>query len=386
MAPHLNAGLQLPLGSPVSETGSLLMHTTLSSSLVRASPYPVSQLTSTYGKNQAQVDNSVSVTPLPTVQLNLPVKEADNQSQSDTGANRAEHHKPSVFSDNSTYPLKPPNVPFSGRIRSGLWRAVTVLSNIVCSLVTNGREQLSGTSSHKNTFRIKAADFSWQLAVSNDSHTPAEVLHDIPDYVLEYAPLVHLYSKEQFWPCDIGKHLEHITPHLNYTPLRATREHPFLNDLDDLNNWQDGRYIFLVSDDNVERRPKWLLGRENIPTPSSGTAQPLDTTQTADSHKKDPRKGGRSKAPAVLVVIDKGDGIVDAFWFYFYSYNLGNEVINVRFGNHVGDWEHSLVRFHNGVPKAVFLSEHSGGEAYTYEALEKIGKRVRLSSCSLSSG
>jgi hypothetical protein len=86
--------------------------------------------------------------------------------------------------------------------------------------------------------------------------------------------------------------------------------------------------------------------------------------------------GGRSDAPAVLVVVPKGDGVVDAFWFFFYSYNLGNTVFNVRFGNHVGDWEHTTVRFHNGVPKAIFFSEHAGGEAYTYEAVEKIGKRV----------
>lgn len=86
--------------------------------------------------------------------------------------------------------------------------------------------------------------------------------------------------------------------------------------------------------------------------------------------------GGRSDAPAVLVVVPKGDGVVDAFWFFFYSYNLGNTVFNVRFGNHVGDWEHTTVRFHNGVPKAVFFSEHAFGEAYTWDAVEKIGRRV----------
>jgi hypothetical protein len=87
--------------------------------------------------------------------------------------------------------------------------------------------------------------------------------------------------------------------------------------------------------------------------------------------------GGRSDAPAVLVVVEKDNGVVDAFFFFFYSYNLGNKVFNVRFGNHVGDWEHTVVRFQHGKPKAVFFSEHSFGEAYTYGALEKIGKRVR---------
>lgn len=75
-------------------------------------------------------------------------------------------------------------------------------------------------------------------------------------------------------------------------------------------------------------------------------------------------------------MVEKDFGIVDAFWFFFYSYNLGSEVLNVRFGNHVGDWEHTLVRFQGGRPTAVFFSEHYFGEAYTYDAVEKIGQRV----------
>jgi hypothetical protein len=90
----------------------------------------------------------------------------------------------------------------------------------------------------------------------------------------------------------------------------------------------------------------------------------------------DDAAGGRSDAPAILVVMDKGNGIIDAYWFYFYSFNLGNTVVNVRFGNHVGDWEHCLMRFHDGEPKALFFSAHQGGEAYSYEAVEKIGQRV----------
>ena len=70
-------------------------------------------------------------------------------------------------------------------------------------------------------------------------------------------------------------------------------------------------------------------------------------------------------------MVDKGNGILDAFWFYFYSYNLGTTVLNIRFGNHIGDWEHSLIRFKDGVPKAVFFSAHSGGLAYAYNAVEK---------------
>jgi hypothetical protein len=92
-------------------------------------------------------------------------------------------------------------------------------------------------------------------------------------------------------------------------------------------------------------------------------------SESQKTNKTDP--SGHSQAPAVLILVDKGAGIVDAFWFFFYSYNLGQTVLNIRFGNHVGDWEHCMVRFQHGVPRAMFLSEHAGGKAYLWKALEK---------------
>ncbi|KAI9675161.1 MAG: Vacuolar protein sorting-associated protein 62 [Trizodia sp. TS-e1964] len=226
---------------------------------------------------------------------------------------------------------------------------------------------------------------------------PAENMHEsteIPQYVLDYAPLVHLFSGEQFWPCDIADHLMHTTPYLNYTPLEGRHSHPELSNLDELNRF-GGRNVYLQSNDNVEERPEWLSGRKNIPLPIASAEPKLSQADwpTMNLHRKQRQNtmrrpadntgdkktthnaNGRSNAPAVLVVVDKGYGTVDAFWFYFYSYNLGNLVFNIRFGNHVGDWEHSLVRFRYGVPQAVYFSEHSWGDSYTYDAVEKIGKR-----------
>ncbi|KAH0565472.1 hypothetical protein GP486_001132 [Trichoglossum hirsutum] len=253
---------------------------------------------------------------------------------------------------------------------------------------------------------------SWDggKTVPDDWSKDERVMREIPQYVLDYAPLVHLYSGEQFWPCDIEKHLIHTTPYLNYTPLQARSNHPTLTDLDRLNQYDRGRFVFLQSNDNVEERPGWLGGKKNIPSdPKEGNGddsdyddevsydfgpghrplngegaldmvgdeQLMDEIELQRPMESGQLRGGRSDAPAVLIVVDKGDGVVDAFWFYFYSYNLGNVVLGIRFGNHVGDWEHSLVRFQHGIPKAVFFSEHSGGEAYSYEAVEKIGQRVR---------
>lgn len=263
-----------------------------------------------------------------------------------------------------------------------------------------------------------------------DWENDSRVVHEIPQYVLDHAPFVHLYSEEEFWPCDIAEHLRHVTPNLNYTPIQARSQELNLTNLDELNEWNNGRFVYLKSNDNVERRPDWLGGEKNIPDAPDVPEDPDETRSNADNsflwrHKdsKDSAKSfhyenmpqkyfeathksqvtnkpksekrlhtdtdqevqeeikrrqlaGRSDAPAVLIVVNKGHGIVDAFWFFFYSYNLGNLVFNIRFGNHVGDWEHTLVRFEHGKPRYVFFSEHNFGEAYSFGAVEKIGNRV----------
>ena len=319
-------------------------------------------------------------------------------------------------------------------------------------------------------------------------------LRTIPQYVLDHAPYVHLFSGEEFWPCDIAEHIVHTSPHINYTMIEEMETDRNLTNLDELNEYEGaryGRFIYLQSDDNVEERPRWLGGSKNIPsTPEIPTGDGMNTpwpnladlgdfdleqakqqalqdhgirvgTASGDStptglgwdsptptnrtpspdgkcggnsgytckgssfgqccsiygfcgksedycgaacdpmagschdhgsaphpdfksdlrkrnHPRDlagtkhqPQPSGKSSAPAVLVVIPKEDGIVDAFWFFFYSYNLGNKVLNVRFGNHVGDWEHTVIRFVDGKPDTVFLSEHNFGEAYSWQAIEK---------------
>ena len=230
-----------------------------------------------------------------------------------------------------------------------------------------------------------SSHFGWQELSIVDDKSQAEDLakkhrikHEIPQYVLDYAPLVHLYSEEQFWPCDMKDHLLHVTPELNYTPIEGL---PPLNlsNLDQLNRFEKGRDVFLTSNDNVEDRPEWLGGQVNIPDDYTDDSKNYGSDSQATSPKFGTLgRGGHSDAPAVLVTINKGDGIVDAFWFFFYSYNLGNVVFNVRFGNHIGDWEHTLVRFQHGKPKVVFVSEHFFGSAYSYSAVEKIGKRVSV--------
>ncbi|KAK3493568.1 hypothetical protein B0T13DRAFT_312838 [Neurospora crassa] len=261
----------------------------------------------------------------------------------------------------------------------------------------------------------------------------SDPLQKVPQYVLDHAPLVHLYSGEHFWPSDMAEHVKHMG--------LLDDEDGSVNRTDELDlgslarlNAKNGT-VFLTSMDDVESRPEWLHNRAGIPVeyedddgddehdgnpdkkiPGNNPTVPTDGNTWWDADKQHPpnrivapryRKGGPSlrrekrfmqgddepqrpiggtpsdgdknkpdpsgysNGPAVLILVDKGAGILDAFWFFFYSYNLGQTVLGIRFGNHVGDWEHCMVRFDNGIPKAMFLSEHAGGKAYAWPALEK---------------
>lgn len=271
-----------------------------------------------------------------------------------------------------------------------------------------------------------------------------EALHTIPQYVLDYAPLVHLCSEEYFWPADIAEHVQHVTPHAEH-PTEDTPDRLNLTEKLSIHNIQEllgdhSSSIYLVSDADVEHRPEWLYSNIGVPVPSDDEDYDDEDGDSEERFAQDPRwrddarddaqrltpptswfdadrdrplhrisdprrlenqpgrkangrpkerrhenplrarhnkpdESGYSKAPAVLILVDKGSGIVDAFWFFFYSYNLGQTVLGIRFGNHVGDWEHAMVRFEHGVPRGIFFSEHEGGQAYSWEAVEKRGGR-----------
>ncbi|KAI0389531.1 hypothetical protein F5Y17DRAFT_448556 [Xylariaceae sp. FL0594] len=274
----------------------------------------------------------------------------------------------------------------------------------------------------------RRADSRIQIS-DTDTDVGFRELRRIPDYVLDYAPFVHLYSEEHFWPSDIEEHIHHVTPYIGDTPLNST-EPISLSNLAQLNAHPE--LLTLKSKDNVECRPRWLHSMDNIPTafaeepgaydvdvgtperrrlneyttwfdvdkahplrriadpnnvprqrgraPPRQSCAPLSRAQqriAARSEVNKPDEEGYSKAPATLVLVDKGSGVVDAFWFFFYAYNLGQTVLGTRYGNHVGDWEHAMIRFESGVPRAMFFSEHEGGQAYAWQAVEKRGNDTR---------
>ncbi|KAK9470094.1 uncharacterized protein V1510DRAFT_370976 [Dipodascopsis tothii] len=170
----------------------------------------------------------------------------------------------------------------------------------------------------------------------------------IPDYITRYAPMVHLYSEEIYLPCDVDDFIAHMFPVLDGQNITANVSFPMTRA--DVGRLPRDADVFLTSDSDFDVDPDWITGARNR----------IDV------------ESGRCDAPAILIVYDKGDGWVDSFWFYFYSFNLGPFVMGGGpYGNHIGDWEHSILRFHNGRPHSLWMSAHGGGSGFTFEALEK---------------
>ncbi|GIZ38057.1 hypothetical protein CKM354_000148300 [Cercospora kikuchii] len=182
----------------------------------------------------------------------------------------------------------------------------------------------------------------------------------VPSFVAEFAPIFRLHSAELYMPSDISTHIANTSPYLNRTSLSPT-SYPntlTLSNLDQLNtipNSNSGKDIYLTStsDPTTSPRPAYLYGTSPDPVTHS---TPNTTAST-------------------IITVLKPNSTLDAFYFTFYSFNDGGRypsfapILNI--GNHVGDWEHIMIRFIHGVPISVYFSQHSSGQALSYEAAEK---------------
>jgi hypothetical protein len=114
--------------------------------------------------------------------------------------------------------------------------------------------------------------------------------------------------------------------------------------------------VYLTSNDDFTKNPSWILGTKPDANGKTGNA-----------------------ITSAVIVADKGNGLVDAFYFYFNSFDNGGIVLEQNLGNHVGDWEHNMVRFQNGIPQAIWYSQHSGGQSFKYQAVMKDSAGLRVS-------
>ncbi|KAJ5210807.1 hypothetical protein N7491_010617 [Penicillium cf. griseofulvum] len=176
---------------------------------------------------------------------------------------------------------------------------------------------------------------------------------DVRPYVLEYAPLVWLHSQETYMPSDIQQQLDHTRPNVNWTTIEGVQSPLTLNNLDTLNS-MGNTSVYLTSLEGIEADPEpaWFRG-----------IKPDSDGRTVDG------------TASIIIIVDRGNGTVDAFYFYFYAFNKGGQVLGMEFGDHIGDWEHNMIRFVNGKPKEMWYSQHASGQAFTYAAVEKKDKR-----------
>lgn len=163
--------------------------------------------------------------------------------------------------------------------------------------------------------------------------------------------MVWLDDEELYLPSDMLAQLENTHPYINYTRVKDAPSPLTLENLDKLNQIGSagGRNIFLTSDLDITGSPDWLNG---VPPDAAGRT--------------------RNATSAAVIVNNKGGGIVDAFYMYFYAYNQGNTVFGQELGNHVGDWEHNMIRFSLGIPQEIWYSQHGNGQAFTYDCVEKL--------------
>ena len=176
----------------------------------------------------------------------------------------------------------------------------------------------------------------------------------VPQYVLDHAPLCWLDTNEAYFPSDISTHLTHTHPSVNTTAITDAPSPLTLSNLDALNAYGDGGVnTYLTSNEGIDANPQ--------PTWFFGTKPDIS----------------RSAPGSAIIVVPKDDSVVDALYFFFYSFDLGNFVVDDNYGNHVGDFEHTMIRFTNGTPTAMYFSQHASGEAFKYNIVLKDGATGR---------
>lgn len=125
------------------------------------------------------------------------------------------------------------------------------------------------------------------------------------------APLVYLHENETYFPADWASQLLHTVPEINYTQVTSTPSPLTLDNLSSLNS-PNGTSVYLTSIDDVSKNPSWL-----------GGVKPDASGLTSDT------------VSCVIITHDRGNGTLDAFYVYFYAFNLGDFVLGNYLGNHV---------------------------------------------------
>lgn len=254
---------------------------------------------------------------------------------------------------------------YAARVLTGqrdyLWRTVErfkIIIMIAIALVVT-LVLMTFVNSEDNTLPERLPDESIELAQQVFEQLANTT---IPPFALTYAPIVILDREETYFPSDLSVHIQNTHPTLNFTPTPDTSYPLNLSNLDQLNNFNGGD-VYLSSREPIVSLPVWLRGQK----PEENSLRTDNATN------------------CVIVVVEKelernetlnkDLNVVDVFYLYFYSFNDGPRGLGRQVGNHIGDWEHNMIRFTDGIPTAIWYSQHGFGAAYTFDAVQKIGNR-----------
>jgi hypothetical protein len=145
---------------------------------------------------------------------------------------------------------------------------------------------------------------------------------EIRSIITKHAPKVYFTLNEIWWPSSVNWHLD-----------RCTRE--FRNGKWSLKSKQPVQ--------NYEYLHPYYLGQSDL-----------------------------NQVPIYAYYIEKGTDLIDIAYYIFYPFNAGKDVLNTKFGNHVGDWEHITVRISNNTPSQLYWSAHDFGAAVSFtDGVEK---------------
>jgi hypothetical protein len=112
------------------------------------------------------------------------------------------------------------------------------------------------------------------------------------------------------------------------------------------------------------------------------TNQALGCDSCTDPAVLDGNNPSDGSVPVYTFIVPKpsaGENVTDIAYFFWSPYNNGKRICigayidglgciggYSTFGNHVGDWEHITVRFVNGLPNKVYMSQHGWGEEFVW--------------------
>ncbi|KAJ3114813.1 Vacuolar protein sorting-associated protein 62 [Phlyctochytrium bullatum] len=155
-----------------------------------------------------------------------------------------------------------------------------------------------------------------------------------------YAPLVRFHPSETFFSTSVDYYLSKVYMRDGAGVRAASAPSPLTSsNLDFLQSQQgkDDSAQFLWVDGNVKANP-------TLPA----ATQFLYGSKTMDG------------VPIYAFVVEKEFGVVDLWYWHYSPYNLGKSTPLGRVGNHVGDWEHIIVRTVNGTAIALDFHTHGG--------------------------